>query len=763
MNKTLLTIIIAFFLPVLLTAQASGSPAGNKVPQQIGARLVYFDDEAQVTVTDEKGKNVQVNFGMMLLPGYTIRTRSSSAEIQLVPNRTIIKLTPATTFQIEGLQGLDNAPSNDFSLISGKIRAVAATFSEPQYYSIRTNTSVLGVRGTDFALKLEPGKMDWVCVQEGEVEFVKNSTGESLRIKTGEFADTFAPAFAPTPVTPGRLAELFNDVSFTQLVPSEVPGKGPAASAAKPTTSATVTAATATTPVTDATVPPDTTKPATPAEVPTGVSGMASEAPAEADSTTEKPAESKPSKDGGLGSLLSQSLGFQAGAIVLDGVTYSQVILAPEIKLERFKMGLYLPIVYSKDLFDPENWYKPAGNNEWSFGFDQSFGDDWLARGQDFLSDLLLKIKYIELGKQGEDDLFFKMGNLNTMTLGNGSLMRNYANDEDFPTVRRIGINSGVSFGPVGMEIVLDDAADLSIIGGRIFTDLVPSVGLRLGVSGLVDLKPDANSPISLGKPLLTVGGIDVRWARLDLGILSASFFTDFGTVLPYYQEAVGSVGSGFAWDVINRGGSLKNFGVSTGVFGKVLIADYRLDFRWNQGLFKNNLFGATYNRTKAEYVTSLTKYALGLSPDIDDTNTFGVYGEANLDFFGLAKAKAGYYLPVTLTGNNLSYSNNDQLVVKLEIEKGTIPMIDLFGSISYERTNFFPTLLGWMKTEVNLFDINTTFKGELLYSVFDNLDLAVVVSTSIARDLQGKIIYLTDGYTPRIIPTITVETRVSF
>jgi len=48
-------------------------------------------------------------------------------------------------------------------------------------------------------------------------------------------------------------------------------------------------------------------------------------------------------------------------------------------------------------MFNSSDWYHPGGNDEWSFGRDQTGLTDQVA---DFARDLLLKIRYVEYGSR---------------------------------------------------------------------------------------------------------------------------------------------------------------------------------------------------------------------------------------------------------------------------------------------------------------------------------------------------------------------------
>ena len=87
--------------------------------------------------------------------------------------------------------------------------------------------------------------------------------------------------------------------------------------------------------------------------------------------------------------------GMEIGSVTIDGVSYSKVVVSPEVRIGRLELGFYLPVIYSSDLFDPSSWYRPKGNNEWDFG-SAYWGDDNFKAALDLATDLILKIKYLE-------------------------------------------------------------------------------------------------------------------------------------------------------------------------------------------------------------------------------------------------------------------------------------------------------------------------------------------------------------------------------
>jgi len=715
----LLTVLLVL-LPGFLTAQT----AKKATPAKAQAVLEYSDDETQLVITDAKGNPLVPSDGLVLPVGTVIKTMKTTAEIRLNPNGSIIKLSASTTFKIESLKETDGTGSNDFAILGGKIRTVAAklTGSTVPGYNVRTPTANCGVRGTDFAMKFDPDNaMDWVCVQEGQVEFTNINTGETVPVGTGQFANTFNEVFQAGAVSAERLAELFADLDFVKLSPVEVP----AAEIAAVTEAAPVEAAPA-----------------------------AEKAPAS------EPAAAAPAEDPMM-EFLKKFFGLEVGSITIEGSTYSKAVLTPVVTAEGFRLGLYLPIVYRTDLFNANEWYRPAGNDEWSFGTDKS---GWANIAADAGRDLALKIKYLEWGNQGSDPFYLSLGNLKTMTIGHGSVVHNFANDQDFPAIRKIGVNAGAKLGPLALEGLTDDLADPTVVGGRLALDLVGDQ-IVFGVQTTADLRladpknlsAFNTTPQAFGDPILLVGGVDLQLFKLDFGAFRTKAFADVNTVVPYLRSDSIQLKSTqglllkTAWD-----GSLGSLGGETGFMGNLAIMEYRLTFQAERGLYSNGLFEGNYYRNRTNTLFALKQYLLDPAAALANLD-MGIYGSAGFDVFGLLKMQAAYRWPFVLTSTgSIQASDSDFFQVGLSVPKDKIPFVKLSGSVVYARTQFVPSL----RDKVNLFDANTVLRGEVVYGLATGLDLAVGVSTSTLRDSAGNILY--DNNKPKVGPVISLDTRVS-
>ena len=90
------------------------------------------------------------------------------------------------------------------------------------------------------------------------------------------------------------------------------------------------------------------------------------------------------------------------------------------------------------------------------------------------------------------DAFWLKWGALNNVTLGYGGLIGGYSNMMEFPTVRKVGINTGFSFGNFGTELFMSNMKDFSR-GGTLFGlrgtyTLSEAIPLKFGINFVTDM-----------------------------------------------------------------------------------------------------------------------------------------------------------------------------------------------------------------------------------------------------------------------------------
>ena len=224
---------------------------------------------------------------------------------------------------------------------------------------------------------------------------------------------------------------------------------------------------------------------------------------------------------------------------------------------------------------------------------------------------------------------------------------------------------------------------------------------------------------------------------------------------------------AGFRYDMVWTGESIKNWGASSGIIGNVLFIDWRLEYRYFTGAFTPSFFDAGYERRRSDIVREYAAYLSGASSIDQSPSVMGIYGEGGATILkDKLSFELGYFWPWSAEAASL----DDQLAVaddyfkaSLAVKKGLIPVIDVEGSISYERRGLASAIASGSLD--SLFDENTTFSGEISFPVpkAPSLNLAFVFATAVARDATtGDVDFDADG-NPVIVPTITMETRLSF
>lgn len=706
-------------------------------------KLMHFVDVEVVLPDEELLFPEDLEIGMSLPVGSTIITGEfGTAELELVPNQSIVKLAGNTNLSVDDLAGLGDSKTNALSMTTGKIRIVAASLTgKDQDFILSGDVGACGVRGTDFGMDINPGLgTEEAFVLEGLVDYSKKGGGPSIALGAGMLASPLGDNFAPIPIPQGKLQLLQQELGFEVLDVQTVPTSPPEAT-------------------------PEPTEEPTPEP-------EASDAPAPSD----EPVETAPPGTDNIPDWLKELLGMEIGSITIGEEIYGKVVFQPTFSIGKLKTALYLPIIYKTDMFDPDDWYRPKGNDEWSFGTDQ---EGIPAIAYDALSDLFLKIKYLQWGEQ-RDDFWIKLGNLNNFTIGHGLVMYNYANDADFPSLRRVGVNMGVEYDKWGYELVINDLAQAEVMGGRVFFKIADPVSL--GVTAITDINPGADLPDTydpgvgiptndmIGNPLFINMALDLDIPFSEADALSMIAFIDAAGMIPYFRSDGGAgysdVKKGLGLEsMYSTENGLQNYGVSGGIFGKFLIIDYRLSLNYFTGAFKPAFYNTAYDRTRGEKAIEMAGLVQNPGNDIYN-DTLGVYGEGHYELPKVFSIEMGYMAPLAFKDEGgIEMAQDDEFHLKATIASDVIPVIDLHGSLTYDRTNLVPMFKKATSStgkSFGLLDEYTVLKGELVYGVSENVDLILLLSGAAARDDDGNVIYEDDG-SQRMATTFSIETSVHF
>ena len=821
------------FSLVLLLLLIMGAPIAAQNNKAATAFLVYYDDDFELEVFDSSGNYIgDVFIGMELFPGSTIKTYNTSAEIQLDPNGSILKISENSVFQIEAFQTAADE-SNDFSLFNGKLRVIAARAGLGyENYSIVTQSAVCGVRGTDFVID----SIGVVAVREGKVEFSSLLSGGTVDVIAGQMADVFADTFKATTATAQALASIFSDMDFKGTDPGQVPGHTPApkepeaekddeasddtqpaddneaaaddqggdeepagtdnssadkqddetvsdetasssGEAQEQDQSGSESSSTGTAAESDSedsqtgtteTLASD--EPKSPREVPvpartgsaagfitasTKITDDSEDEETAEEETEETETETEKGPVGNFFDKLIDMLGFEIGSIVINNETYAKALIQPEFEVGKFRAKFYLPIIYRDNLVDPGSWYFPAGNNEWSFGTDQTEPVDIAF---DIINDLFLKINYLQWGDNG-DNFYFKFGNLDNMTIGHGILMRNFSNNFEFPAVRKVGINTGVNFEHFGFEAVLDNASAPTIFGGRlVYIPFGNNFPMGIGLSAITDINPDSEIEASISPTLWDPAVLN---AAFDLGFpikpINMTIFAEAAGLVMYGSNLLPASENGWHFETFYNANepdfltALNNYGVAAGIYGDVLSLDYRLEYRLSKGIFRPSFYANNYLVNKTEQYNELTAFIANPTDPQYQAITMGVFGDLSVNILDAVTVAGGYLWPWELdTVGNINLDTEDYFKLSLELQPDVIPVVGIYGSVSYNRSGLVNDIRAAVNDNVNnpfqFFNDDTIITGELVYPYDDSLDIAVQFSTTYAREDDGDLEVNDDG-----------------
>ncbi len=711
------------------------------------AIIEYIEgDPYEVTVQLPSGELEEAYIGMELELGSTVKTGDANVEIALDPNGTIFNLGSGTVFVINTIQGRQESEETSMSLLSGRLRTVAARLGRENRYTINTPTSVCGIRGTEIFNTVSADENFIIC-KSGLVDVISKADPENRTQISGNMrVNTGMEIFTPLNITPEEVNAVFDTLPFRKLDPLAVPGQTVEKAADEdiqedqeaPEEEPQAEEAEPEQPVQEISTP----------EIP------AEPLPAAAEEDSRSRESREPTK---LEQWFSDHMNFQLGSVTINGETWAQAIIQPVFITGKIRMGLYLPVIYRENFLDPGDWYHPEGNNEWSFGGDQSGWEDTLL---DLNRDIWLKVRYFEFGTPGWDPFYLKAGNLDSMTLGHGSLVQNYSNNTNFPSVRMTGINTGITLGGLELEALVDDAADPSLMGGRI--QIRSGKPFALGAASVVDLYPaaEAEDPEALGDPYLVGGSVDLEFFSINTDLLKLQTYLDASATIPIYRNQP----EGTAFDtsdpfkLIWDDETLSNYGLKGGVAGKVTLLDFMVNIRYEDGLYRHNLFDNLYQRNRLSYLTAINGY---LENPETTVSSVGLYGEGGFNLFQeKIRLSAAYLWPWEIDGSNITTTDDDYFKLGLELSKGLVPFYDISGAVYYERARFASSLgegdFVWLNED-------SILTGEVVLPVAPPLDLAMTVSSSTIYDEEGNLIMEDDGITPRIVPVFTIETRIHF
>ena len=277
----------------------------------------------------------------------------------------------------------------------------------------------------------------------------------------------------------------------------------------------------------------------------------------------------------------------------IDGQYYVGLVLSPEFSLGKVGLGLNIPVLYG------------IQNNS----FRTEIFEDGVGVAR--------LIRYLRLGSQKRDPIYFRVGELSSTMVGFGGLVNNYTNTTSYEK-RKLGVHYDLNFrGLVGIEGLYSDfnPASLNLFAIRPYTRPLAQSGIpivrtfEIGGQYILDKDQTAiptsdstSTTYQYTKDGVGAFGFDAGITLLSIPFIQIDLFTTYSKLNVANQAVKDTLGDGFT----------NGSGFSTGLnFRLNFIADlFNTDIRIERLNYTENylpqFFDAGYEINKDAKILSL-------------------------------------------------------------------------------------------------------------------------------------------------------------
>jgi hypothetical protein len=398
------------------------------------ARIMKSNGDVMLKRLGKSSFSTQAKSGHGINNGDAIRVGETGfAVVIFIDDRSVIKIRENTEFQF-----IDSPSTRTIDLEQGIIFNKISK-QRDKTFRVETPVSVASVKGTDFAVVSDPLGIDQFFCQEGNFDVYNSVSGQTINVQPGQQAISNAlGTLTEQPFSPEDYPEEpdadVDDIEEETDEPEEDVEEEPEVDETEPEGE-------------EEDPEPEETEPE----------------PEEQPESTEEAPELTPEAEKPF------NMGLGIGSVTIDGMLYNQLALRPEFNIGKLGIGLDL-VVY----IDNEGNVRP---NEWDMKNDPSV--------------IMDKILYLRWG-QKEDPFWIKFGSLDNVTLGYGGLLMGYSNMMEFPSIRQLGINTGVNFGNFGTELFMSNLKDFSrggtLLGLRGTYKVSKAFPLTIGANFVTDI-----------------------------------------------------------------------------------------------------------------------------------------------------------------------------------------------------------------------------------------------------------------------------------
>ena len=412
---------------------------GESIARIMKAEGLVFVKRLGMSSYDEPGKiGAAINNGDAIKVG-----EYGFAAVIFLDDRSVVKIKSDSQFEF-----MDTKNTRSLNIEFGTILNKIEKENRNKTFRVVSPVSVASVKGTEFSAMIDPSGVDQFVGKEGLFEVFNSVSGQTVNVGPGQKALSGSTgSLMQAPATP---ADYPKDPELEDIMDNTKPPS----KRVDPSDSPSETQKFET---------PDANNKSNDNNSKSSETDNRNNSNSEPSSDQSSDSDSKPDvpkKPFGMG------LGI--GSATLDGTLYNQIALRPEINIAGIGIGLDL-VVY----MDNEGNVR---EDEWDFKNDP-----------DLIYD---KILYIRYGEKSSP-VWVKYGSIENMTLGQGGLMQGYSNMMEFPTVRRVGINTGFNVGPIGGEVFLSNIKDFSrggtIMGLRAQYRVSDALPITIGLNYISD------------------------------------------------------------------------------------------------------------------------------------------------------------------------------------------------------------------------------------------------------------------------------------
>ena len=363
------------------------------------------------------------------------------AAIIFIDDRSVVKIKPNSQFEF-----MDTKNTRSLNIEFGTILNKIETENRNKTFRVVSPVSVASVKGTEFAAMINPSGVDQFIGKEGLFDVFNSVSGQTVSVGPGQKAlSGSSGSLMQAPASPSEYPQ---DPEIENVLDDSKPPSNRNESSKSIDETQTIESIKEQNNNQDTNLKDSETN---------------SESSDEQNSSNDTKSDSKPSAP-----KKPFGMGLGIGSATIDEVLYNQIALRPEINIAGVGIGLDL-VVY----MDNEGNVR---EDEWDFKNDP-----------DLIYD---KILFIRFGEKSSP-FWAKYGSIENMTLGQGGLMNGYSNMMEFPTVRRVGVNTGFNIGPIGGELFLSNIKDFSrggtIMGLRAQYKVSDALPITIGINYISD------------------------------------------------------------------------------------------------------------------------------------------------------------------------------------------------------------------------------------------------------------------------------------